>query len=224
MGEPNLAVWLAPPPIFGPHVRAWATGDLAPPPPSEAPPEHAALRSPRRIGEFAAGRRCAARALHEAGADDVVVGVGEGREPLWPSGFVGSITHTADRACAAVASKLHLRSIGIDFERIFDDEALRDAAPQTLLERERSLGGPWTEKERATIVFSAKESLYKCLYPLARLFFDFTEAEVERIAPSGTFQLRLLRDLGDAFARGSEFEGRFAVVDGHVHTALELRT
>jgi enterobactin synthetase component D len=152
--------------------------------------------------------------------------MGEAREPLWPSGFVGSITHTADRACAAVASNLHLRGIGIDFESIFDDDALREAGNGTSSDRERAAlgGGPWTEHERATIVFSAKESLYKCLYPLAHLFFDFTEAEVERMAPSGAFQVRLLRDLGGSFARGSEFEGRFAVAGGHVHTAVELRT
>jgi enterobactin synthetase component D len=221
-GPSPLAVWFRPPPIFGPDVRAWATADLQPP--SGCAPSHGGVQSPKRIGEFAAGRRCAARALREAGAHDVTVGVGTAREPLWPAGFIGSITHSASRACAAVAAASRLRSIGVDFEPIFDDDAMREVAPAAVTERERTLGAALSVTERATIVFSAKESLYKCLYPLARVFFDFTDAEVDCSAREGVFRARLLRDLGSGFARGSEFEGRYAVAEGHVHTVLEIRT
>jgi enterobactin synthetase component D len=215
-------IWFRPPSIFGPDVRAWATFDLQPP--SGTGAAGGRVQSPRRIGEFAAGRRCAARALREAGAQDVTVGVGAAREPVWPAGFTGSITHSTAYACAAVAATSRLRSIGVDFEPIFDDAAMREVALVAATERERTPGAVLTAEERVTLVFSAKESLYKCIYPLARVFFDFTDAEIDVSAREGAFRARLLRDLGSGFARGSEFEGRYAIADGHVHTVLELRT
>lgn len=173
--------------------------------------------------EFAAGRLCAARALLDAGSRELAVGIGAAREPCWPPGFVGSITHSHVRAGAAVASASALRSIGLDFEPIFDADAMRDAAGAVLSATERLLPAVWPARELATIVFSAKESLYKCLYPLARTFFEFRDVEVAELSPHGTLRLRLLRDLGTAFARDTLFEGRFAIAEGHVHTAIELR-
>jgi enterobactin synthetase component D len=217
--------WFPPPPIFGPHVIARATADLAPP---RGPFQFGRRsQSPKRIGEFVAGRRCAARALRDAGSPSLTVGVGPDREPQWPSGFTGSITHSPSRACAAVAPLRCLRSLGVDFEPLFDEAAMSDAILArgiTLTDRERTRMGSSPPVELATLVFSAKECLYKCLYPLVRVFFEFTDAEVEWIAPSGEFQVRLLRDLGSGFMRNSEFQGRYAVAEGHVHTALELPT
>lgn len=219
-GEPR---WIVPPAIFGPavHARVVSTADMSS---TDALPSAAAPTfSPKRRREFAAGRRCAAQALIDAGAQDVEVGVGAAREPRWPAGFVGSITHSAFRAGAAVGPTRSLRAIGIDFEPIFDDEAMRDAAPAALSDAEWRLCSEWSPNELATLVFSAKESLYKCLYPLAATFFDFTDVEVAELVSPGIFRIRLLRDLGVEFVRGSLFEGRFALADGHVHTAIDLR-
>lgn len=209
----------APPRVFGPDVCAWATDDLRPPQssaPGQQPP------SLERIGQFAAGRRCAARALEDAGCPDGHVGVGDGGAPVWPEGYVGSIAHSKTLAWAAVASARHLRGIGIDCEPLFDEVAMRDVFPAVTSERERRSAQALALSEFATVVFAAKESLYKCLYPHVRRLFDFVDVEVESVSPDGEFRVRLVRDLGAGFMRGAELGGRYAIERGHVHSAIEL--
>jgi 4'-phosphopantetheinyl transferase EntD len=72
----------------------------------------------KRAQEFAGGRRCARLALELAGINEFPLLRGLGGSPLWPSGIVGSITHTRDFCAAAIARNKDLRSIGVDAERI----------------------------------------------------------------------------------------------------------
>jgi 4'-phosphopantetheinyl transferase EntD len=73
----------------------------------------------KRRHEFAAGRNCARRALAKLGWPDFPVLSGPNREPLWPPGVLGSITH-CHGYCAAVAAPLAelkgILGIGIDAE------------------------------------------------------------------------------------------------------------
>ncbi|HXN31230.1 MAG TPA: 4'-phosphopantetheinyl transferase superfamily protein [Polyangiaceae bacterium] len=181
----------------------------------------------KRMREFAAGRHCAEQALLDAGAREVTVGVGRDRAPLWPPGFVGSITHSNSFAWAAVARSSDLRSLGVDSEPLFDDQALSEALCLALDAGERSRVEGERSRELATLGFSAKESLFKCLYPCSGIFFYFADAELEWIAADGdaggTFGLRLRRGLGAEFPSGMRLSGRYAVELGHVHTAVELQ-
>jgi 4'-phosphopantetheinyl transferase EntD len=123
-----------------------------------------------------------------------------------------------------------VRSVGIDSELVMSDAAALEVVPMVLEEGERRLlaEGP-RRREFETLAFSAKESLYKCLYPCVRVFFEFADAELEWIRSSdaaneasGTFGLRLRRPLGIVFPRGFRVEGGYAIEGGHVHTAVEL--
>jgi enterobactin synthetase component D len=212
-------VWVTPPRIFGAAVHARATADFSLP--DAPPPNDLARLSVKRLRELSAGRRCAAQALRDAGSSDVVVGIGPSREPEWPRGFVGSITHSSSFACAVVGRADQVRGLGLDSEPIFDEGAMRDALPLALNARERKLIEGARERELATTIFSAKESLFKCLYPRVGVFFDFEDAEVEWIT-EGAFGVRLQRDLSADFGRGLLLEGRHEMGDGHIHTALEL--
>src|SRR5580700_2118478 len=49
----------------------------------------------KRIQDFTRGRACAHRVLSELGIEDFSLLAGEKREPVWPDGITGSITHTA---------------------------------------------------------------------------------------------------------------------------------
>jgi enterobactin synthetase component D len=220
----NLTGLYLAPDVVGPHVRAWATRDLDSPRDGAIGAPALPALSSERIGQFAAGRRCAARALEEAGSRDVRVAVGEQGAPEWPAGYVGSIAHSKTIAWAAAASTRHVRAIGIDCEPVFDDAAMGDVVPLVMLDRERSRSAEsgLSAQELATLVFSAKESLYKCLHPRVRCFFDFVDAEVVSATAGGALRVRLLRDLGAGFSRGAELGGRFVVDDEHVHTAIEI--
>ena len=69
----------------------------------------------RRL-EFARGRGCAREALAALGVAAGPIPVGPEREPVWPSGVVGSITHCEGFVAAVVARAADLRAIGLDVE------------------------------------------------------------------------------------------------------------
>lgn len=182
--------------------------------------------SPKRRAEFAAGRLCAARAmrlLDECLADGV--GVNDDRSPRWPAGVVGSITHTDGFAAAAVAKRSVVRGLGIDSEIVQSGgalEAVKRLAP-TNLEKDliSRLELPWPRA--FFLLFSAKESIYKCLNPIVGIPFDFPSVSLYEIdLARGSFRYRLNTDLGAGFPVGFASSGRFEFRGSFVHTATEL--
>jgi 4'-phosphopantetheinyl transferase EntD len=217
--------WLELPKLFDGGVFVRATGNLAMSVESQARGSQRGVATVR-LQEHAAGRHCAGQALRDAGASDVHVGVASDRRPIWPRGFVGSIAHSRSIACAAVAHCSQRQSLGIDAEPLFDLRAMEDAVPQ-IVSRDEWCSMPRLDSTTfATIVFSAKESLFKCLYPIVCEFFDFQDASVERVEPdcdgAGRFLVRLRRPLGREFRPDQVFRGRYAVQGGHVHTGVEI--
>ena len=176
-----------------------------------------------RRREFAAGRTCARRAMVALGLEPVPVLIGEQRQPIWPPGVVGSITHTAGYSAAAVAAASVLRGVGVDAERHAalppDVEDVVCRTSELEWSRQAPRGVAWT-----TLVFSAKESLFKAWYPLTGSWLDFDQAEVEAVDPArATFTLRV--DAGqvdiDAFG-GSVVRGRYAVDSDLIVTAVTV--
>jgi 4'-phosphopantetheinyl transferase EntD len=190
--------------------------------PSEAPAVERAVES--RRAEFATARTCARQALAALGAPAEAVPVGEKRAPVWPSGVVGSITHTRGFRGAAVAWRSVVRSVGIDAE-------VHDALPGGVLEAvssegERSalsaLAASRPEVSWDRLLFSAKESVYKTWFPLTGRWLGFEDAELVP-AVDGTFRARLLVE-GPTVdgAVVSTFDGRWAVESGILVTAIAL--
>jgi enterobactin synthetase component D len=144
------------------------------------PPEVRQATSSRRTA-YVAGRLCAERALSQLGATGPVLR-GPVGEPLWPEGWIGSISHT-DRVAFAVAMPSHSGAgIGIDSEEIVDSSGMSDIRSVccTALERERWFDG--TDDEWvATAIFSAKESFYKAIHRHVKRFVDFDEVEVRSL-------------------------------------------
>ncbi len=129
--------------------------------------------SAKRLREFSAGRQCAREALARLGQAPVALPVGPGRAPLWPAGIIGSISHTAEIAVAVVARRAQVRSLGIDVESA--DPLAAELLALVCRDAERAAlavsglePGPG-----AKLLFSAKESLYKCLWPLTGVFLEF---------------------------------------------------
>ncbi|MEI8254672.1 MAG: 4'-phosphopantetheinyl transferase superfamily protein [Deltaproteobacteria bacterium] len=179
----------------------------------------------RRV-EFAAGRFCAREALRvcEPSLGGVHVGIGENREPRWPAGVVGAISHTTGYVAAAVARSEHVGGLGLDLERWMDSDAPERIGSMIVVDDElERLGAQtgWTESEVLTLVFSAKESVYKCLYPEVLRYFGFHCARVETIdLARGAFVARLTERLTDGLPAGLRLEGRFERREEVVVTAL----
>jgi 4'-phosphopantetheinyl transferase EntD len=133
-------------------------------------------------------------------------------------GFVGSISHTDTWCAAAVARAEDVRSIGIDLE------------PATPL-KESLWRRVCTPKERdwlhelsapeltGKILFSAKEAVYKCQYPITTKFLGFHAVEVE--IDEGEFRAVFQQEAGE-FQPGDVMLGRYLVEEGLVATACEL--
>ena len=67
-----------------------------------------------RVEQFTAGRVCSRAALGRFGvAATTPILRAEDRAPIWPKGFVGTITHTDTWCAAAVARSERFRSVGI---------------------------------------------------------------------------------------------------------------
>lgn len=188
----------------------------------DVPPELERAVEVRRT-EYRAGRSCAARALARVAARGSVGRDADGA-PVWPPGVVGAITHARGFAAAAVARASEARGLGLDVEPVPSASATVDVATAIAnpLELERLRDAGLDAETLVTLVFSAKESVYKCLRPLVGRYFGFREATVvaARVA-DGTLAVELGPELG-AFA-GRTVTGRFVLADGLVHTGVLLR-
>jgi 4'-phosphopantetheinyl transferase EntD len=144
------------------------------------PAEHAAVARAveSRAREFAAGRLCARRALAEIGLDAAVPAASD-RQPLWPPGIVGSITHTEGFAAAVVAPCRALAAVGLDTERA--GRVKRELWPKICIEEEIAWLESLEAQEQpaaATLIFAAKEAFYKCQYPATGEWLYFADAKV----------------------------------------------
>ena len=196
-------------------------------------PEKLQTAVPKRKAEFIAGRYCARRAIEQlpnhsnvqATASDAI-GIGEKRQPLWPPNLTGSITHSHGFAAAAVASTATIRSVGIDSEQFINSKTAHNVSSHILTASELNVDKPSRREnfeQYLTLVFSAKESIFKCLYPLVHQYFDFKDAVIE-IGETTTnqFAFTLQKQLTAEFCQGYSGTGIYQVTNDFVHTAIVL--
>jgi enterobactin synthetase component D / holo-[acyl-carrier protein] synthase len=139
----------------------------------------------KRIDDFTRGRACAHRGLSELGIKQFSVLAGEKREPLWPPGIVGSITHTTGFAAAVVARSSEVAALGIDCEVIASVDTELWERICTPTERARLAQLPQAQAQRqAALIFAAKEAFYKCQFPVSREWVGFEDVTIE-ISPEG---------------------------------------
>jgi 4'-phosphopantetheinyl transferase EntD len=190
--------------------------------PSEA--RFVAGTSRRRQQEFAAGRSCAREALTQLGWPGFAILVGPDREPKWPPGVIGSITHCPGYCAAAVAPSGELVGLGIDAEpnvAVDADLRLRVAHSDELAGVGRTAG-----VDAAVLIFSAKESAFKAWYPLTHHWLDLLDVRVRVDLERRMFEVRLLApaatplllDLLDKLV----IRGRWAVTPTHVCTVTTI--
>jgi 4'-phosphopantetheinyl transferase EntD len=136
--------------------------------------------SDKRKRDFRLGRAAARRAVQKTGCPQVSpILRGEHREPLWPVAIIGSIAHCTEYGIAAAAWQYDVPAVGVDIQLIeerYTDELIARFADPDEFEWVRS--DPGLRTERAVKLFSAKESVFKALYPLRRVWFAFDVAHL----------------------------------------------
>lgn len=136
----------------------------------------------RRRNEFSTGRWLARRAFGALGVAPAVILQGAARQPIWPEGVVGSITHSSSVCAVALALERHYRGIGLDLE--LSTAPSPDLAHLILAAEEPAA---YREPHMLRLVFSAKEALYKCIFPICQTFVDFLDVAIRLNPASGTF-------------------------------------
>ncbi|MET8910657.1 4'-phosphopantetheinyl transferase superfamily protein [Micromonospora sp. NPDC004551] len=179
-----------------------------------------------RRREFVTARRCAREALARLGYAPAPIRPGPKREPRWPAGVVGSITHCAGYRAAAVARDTALAGLGIDAEPHEPmpggvAEVVTTAGEPAALARLRA-AHPAVHWDR--LLFSAKESVYKAWYPLTGRWLGFEDAELSVDPAAGSFTARVLVDAtrADGGPPLAALDGRWLVADGLVLTAVAV--
>jgi len=179
-----------------------------------------------RRREFVTARRCARQALAALGHPAMAIRAGARREPIWPAGVAGSITHCAGYRAAAVARHVDLAGLGIDAE---PHDRLPDGVEESVtVPSERVHLRQLTDLDPAVswdrLLFSAKESVYKAWYPLTGRWLGFEDAELTFEPRAGAFRARILVDGArrDAGRPLTEVGGRFLIGGGLVLTAVSV--
>jgi enterobactin synthetase component D len=181
----------------------------------------------KRQLQFRAGRHCVRMALRALlpSASPAVLARGSAGEPIWPAGVTGSITHTDTMAAAVVARTADVASLGIDIEPVMGLTRAREIARVVAWPSEVAIARlPGFDRNGAlTLVFSAKEAIFKCLYPLIGTRFGFHDVRVVSVdGLAGTFSVRLVKALSTDWHAGVVVPGRFAVEGDTVYTAVAL--
>lgn len=172
-----------------------------------------------RVREFANGRSCARRALSKIGIKAGPILVGPQREPLWPQGITGSITHCPGYCAAAVALHEETLALGIDAE--IDAPLPEGVLSLIASEREATwLAGRCDATSWGRLLFSAKESVYKALFPLMRRWLDFKEVEINFAPAEQSFHAVVLSGANTGHIDLTHLHGRYLRREGIILTAI----
>ena len=125
-----------------------------------------------RRAEYSSGRRVAHAALRQLGASNVAVAKRD-RVPVWPEGVVGAIAHSQDLACALVAR--HRRFLGVGLDIALENRVGAKTAKRVLDVSERSLVA---DENGYTLLFSAKEAIYKATNPATGEYLGFRDVRL----------------------------------------------
>ncbi|MGU3401165.1 4'-phosphopantetheinyl transferase [Brucellaceae bacterium D45D] len=177
---------------------------------------------PKRQGEFLAGRFLAHSACKLLERSARTLPIGEQGVPVWPQGIYGSISHAQGR-CICIAGRSNRKRIGVDIEKIAQGDALKAILDEALNVEEKKLVSELKFLDSqviATLIFSAKEALFKALYPEVGDYFGFDAAMVCGIEKDGLLILKTTRKLHDNFPTGIEFKLQFKIEDDFVITFL----
>jgi len=174
----------------------------------------------KRQREFRAGRNAAHAALQRLQAPQQAILRGSRREPVWPPGYLGTIAHCLDLCVAACAIEGKITGLGIDVEPLSPlpegvERYIHTEGEKSRLEQQ---GLP------QRLIFSAKESLYKCYYPLLGRFFGFQSVSLSFDKNAQTFCFKPTASCEIEFPTELYFHGRYHISATHLITACHLTT
>lgn len=146
----------------------------------------------------------------------------EDRSPSWPKTVKGTITHDSDIAAALVLKpNTNFKGIGMDIEdlkRKLNVGVIRHIlTPQ---EQKKWNSNPKQLSVETRIIFSIKEAIFKCFYPLNKIYLGFHDAEVSDLQ-NNTFEGKVFKHSTEiSSVRPLLVEGKFFVHNNKVMAAV----
>lgn len=175
----------------------------------------ATVASERR-DDFIRGRVAARGALAGLGVRVASIPIGAWRQPVWPAGVVGSISHSAGVGVAVAARAADLRGVGVDVEA--SDRRLSPAVARRILSRPEHWAREDADMPWPLVLFCAKEAAFKAVFQAygRRLVpGDLAFAEPAAAARSGSLECVIQRP-------GRRIRARYALGEGFLLACVEL--
>jgi len=176
----------------------------------------------KRRQEFGAGRICARNALTRLGINKYPLCKGADGLPVWPDGIIGVISHSHNWCGAAVAKKDDLLALGLDIETI-DGVSMRIAKKfLTPVEMEWVNTSDDEAQKRLALLFSAKETVLKCVTPVYGKRLGFYDMVITHVTEEQSFEVKLNEKISAEVPNCSTLIGRYLMHEGDVITGLFL--
>ncbi|EJV0608083.1 4'-phosphopantetheinyl transferase superfamily protein [Vibrio parahaemolyticus] len=175
-----------------------------------------------RKAEFLAGRVLAISILKQLEHTNTIVDIGNQRAPVWPESVKGSISHADQVAVCAICRDSLYKRIGIDIEPL-NTEVSESLKQSIISPSEINLLNKcgFVKSTAFSLAFSAKESLFKAIFPEVNYYFDFDSATLTHINTSEkTFKISLNVDLNETFKKGMKFYGKYILTGGYILTLI----
>ena len=124
----------------------------------------------------------------------------------------------------AVGLKKDIKGVGIDMEslsRSVDFNIRRHVCVDSELEWLESL--PTKQANRALrIIFSAKESIFKCIYPGTKTYLSFKDAAVSVNETEKKFSFIIFKSFHGIIKHGFHHHGRYSEIDKMLLTSVYI--
>lgn len=148
---------------------------------------------------------------------DAPILVGPEREPVWPKGIIGSISHSKLKSAAVIASDQHFTALGLDIERI---KPLRYDISRHICTDEES---KWLAKQPketfdrcCILLFSLKESIYKAVFQATKVKLGFKDCSIIPDSQTGR-TLPELHHGTDKSLPSTTIIQRYYIDDSHIY-------
>lgn len=177
----------------------------------------------KRQAEFIAGRYMAKICLKQMNSKEHNLEIGRHREPIWPVGFLGTISHANNKAVALVSTSTSYNYVGIDIENFLNPTIASKLAGSIHSQDEKALFCKYgfSDHIATSIIFSAKESLFKATFPYIRKYFGF---ECARVIEINTIECSLTLDIDITLSRycsnKKTFNCQYFLEDNYVVTII----
>jgi len=187
---------------------------------------------PKRQSEYLAGRLLLRQLQLELGLSTAQILPAADRSPQWPAGQQGSLSHSAGQLLAGMSAKSGYR-LGVDLEQWLTQTQYTELASAILSTAELKWFQQdnlqqqglthWSEPKLLTLIFAAKEALFKALYPDCQVIMEFSAAKV-RMVTSRQILLQLTTDWSTQWCAGSEIWLDYQAETNLVQVVTEVKS